>query len=78
MYTELEDQGFISSMFPLKVEWDRIPTDPYINLYNRYSGLGVRLVGPVGDSLECLHLTHHYMLYLPAFPIKKHQPIHAA
>ena len=34
-----------------------------------------RLVDPVGDILECLNLTHHYMLYLPTFTIKN-QAIH--
>ena len=37
-----------------KLNLDRIPTDPVQlrSLATRYSGLGVRSVGPVGDFLE--------------------------
>ena len=39
---------------PSKIEWDRIIPDPEGSCDRaiRFSGLGVRLVGPVGDSLE--------------------------
>ena len=40
--------------FPPKIEWYRIPTDPYgsCDRAMRYSGLGVRSVDPVGDFLD--------------------------
>ena len=40
---------------PSEIEWDRIPTDPVevsCDRAIRYSGLGVRSVGPVGDFLD--------------------------
>ena len=44
------------AMFPSKIEWDRIPTDPLNKLLELLDTQvqGVRSVGPVGDFLECL------------------------
>ena len=50
----------IPCLFPSKIEWDRIPTDPVQRKLRdraiRYSGLGVHSVGPVGDFLDYLSL----------------------
>ena len=44
----------IPSNYPSKIEWDLTngPLSKLLEVLYRYSGLGVRSVGPVGDFLE--------------------------
>ena len=50
-----------NSNIPSKIDWDRIPTDPSVSCDRviRYSGLGVRSVGPVGDFLGIFFIFTH-------------------